>query len=196
MHINKGTVPPGGPHLEVAPGVKLTAATYDALYALIVEYRARHALPAGDPVKDVDDYVCGRWPHFCHADRMERAPDAAPKKLATRVAEWAGKLIREMPAGGYDLVDTREAARRAEICRTCPFQEDWRGRCSPCVASAESLLSTARKMKKTGLGDSALQGCKICGQDLRTLIWLPESVARATDEERKVLPQNCFKPKL
>ncbi len=189
MHVNKGTCPPNGPHFEVAPGVRLAAATFDALYALITEYRTRHALPPGDPKKDVDDYICGRWPHFCHPDRAEKAPPESPK-IANRVAEWASKLVREMPAGGYDLVDTREAARRAEICRACPFQESWRLKCTPCNASTDALLSTVRRMKRTGI--ETLGGCKICGIDLSTSFFLSESVMRPTDELRGSLPQNCW----
>lgn len=193
MHVNPGRQPPNGPHFQVAPGVELRAPTFEALYLLIVEYRARHALPAGDPRQDVDDYICGRWPHFCHADRKEAPPPTAPK-LSTRVAEWAAKLMRDMPAGGYELVDTREAARRAEICRNCPFQEAWRQRCTPCNASTDALLSTVRRMKRaTPFVDL---GCKLCGNDISTSAWLDEQTMKPSDDMRAKLPANCWIKKL
>lgn len=194
MHVNQGRCPPGGPHYDVAPGVRLTAATFEDLYTRIGEYRARHGVEAGDPRADVDNYVCGRWPHFCQPEKTEKA-GTPYMKISTRVGEWASKLIQKMPAGGFELVDTREAARRAEICRNCPFQESWRVHCTPCNASTDALLSTVRRMKKTGI-DKSLQGCGICGIDNPTSVWLGEDVLRPTDDLRAKLPQNCWIKKI
>lgn len=196
MHVNLLRPPPEGHHYPVAEGVVLRAPTYDALYLQIAEYRSRNGIPLGSPQKDVDDYVCGKWPHFCQPDKSEGpTKEDLHKKLFNRVAEWAARILTEMPAGGYTLVELKEAARRAEVCQKCPYNQSWKVTCAPCNANTDSVLSTVRRLKRTGI-DTSLKGCAVCGHDNLTGIWLPDDVMRATEEERAKVPSFCYKLKL
>ena len=178
MRINQGQIPPNGPHFPVAEGVVLHASTFDELYGMITEWRLRQGKEPGDVAKDVDNYVCAKWPHACHAEAGD-GPTAEMRRtpMSGRVATWAALKMRDMPAGGYPLVDDIVAARRAHTCLTCPFIKPWQQDCSGCNQSTRALLANIRKLRSVPFADSIL-GCEVCGHDNVTACLLDISAVR------------------
>jgi hypothetical protein len=183
MRVNQGQIPPNGPHFPVADGVVLKAATFDALYAMISEWRLRHGIDPGNVQKDVDNYICGKWPHACHPEPGDGASAEMRKvPMSGRVAAWAAVRMRDMPSGGYALVDDSIAAKRAHVCLTCPFIKPWAQDCSGCNQSTRALLANIRKLRTVPMADSIL-GCEVCGHDNLSACFLPvESVMPSTEQ--------------
>ena len=196
MRVNHGLKPPDGPHFPVAPGVVLRAHTFDMLYPMIHDYRITHGIDPGDPRKDVDNYVCAKWPNACLQEAGDGPTENDQKKLmSARVATWAAMRMRDMPAGGYALVGDDVARDRAAACIKCPYNVGWKTGCSPCNAGTESLLSVLRRLRRVSI-DSSLLGCQVCGHDTDTAVFMPNSTETPTEDQRPRLPPGCWKKNL
>ena len=192
MQVNRGVQCPGGPHFEVAPGVTLTAHTFDLLYQQIIEFRLRNGQPAGDVSGDVDRFICSRWPTFCLPDGKDGpTAEMLRSSLSNRVANSAALLIRGMPPGGYDLVETPEAVRRAKICLACPYKKSWRLGCSPCNASTDAILASVRRLRNIAF-DNSILACEVCGHDNATAVHLPLAVVTPKPEVFQRLAPGCW----
>jgi hypothetical protein len=145
--------------------------------------------------EDVDNYICGKWPHFCHKEDTDGPPPSKRSlSMVSRVNTWTILRSREAPPGGYNLVPQDEAERRAAICSACPANKGWI-KCQNCSQSTLSLLAIVRKLRGTKL-DNDLMGCDVCGHDNRTAIHLEISDMPAMDsEEQKYMPPGCWKKK-
>jgi len=191
MKINKGMIPPNGYHYPIAEGVRLNAATYDLLIELIQTWRTQSGIPIGDAHKDVDNYVCAKWPNACQPESHE-FPSQPPKNtMLRRVNGWAAIMMRNLPRGGYELVDQGTATERAATCSDCPFKKAWRSECNACMVSTDAVLSRVRQLRKITLDDSCL-GCSINGFDNKTAIHMPISSLNLSEEQKNKLPQNCW----
>lgn len=193
MRINYGLGTPGGPHFPVAPGVTLRAHTFPDLFELITEWRTRNGVEVGNPQRDVDNYVCSQWPHFCHKESNDGPPPSQRgKTMSSRVTTWAILRAREQPPGGYDMVSNDESEKRAQICAKCPLNVAWVG-CQNCHQSTLSILSVVRKLRGTSL-DNSLLACEACGHDNRTAVHLPLEILKPMDpQEQNHLPPGCWK---
>lgn len=192
MRVNLGLRPPNGPHYPVAPGVTLEAHTFDLLYPMITEYRMRHGIAPGDPVKDVDAYVCAKWPHACQQEPGDGPSNEDRKRgMAQRVATWAALMTRQMPQGGYQLVDDGAAKARAKACPLCPYNRNWRLGCAPCNRTSDALLGVLRKLRSVNV-DSSLLGCEVCGHDNATAVFMPDSSMKPDEATKAKLPPGCW----
>ena len=196
MKVNTGMGVPHGPHFEISKGVMLKAATFDLLYPQIIEYRLHHGIPPGDPVKDVNDYICGKWPSFCLPEPGD-GPDPAVLRasLAQRVTTWAAISIRNQPAGGYELVDDGAASDRAALCLQCPYNKPWRTNCAPCWAVTETLLAQLRRLRSTG-PTKPLFACEVDGSDNRTSVFMPDETMKPDAATAPRFWVSCWKRKL
>lgn len=191
MTINQGSVPPLGPHYPVAEGITLKAATFDKLYEIITEWRLRMGHPPGDPKKDVDNYVCTKWPHACRMTEQDGPPQIMRSQpLPVRIATWSAMMLRDQPAGGYEMVTQNQAEERAIACAACPFNKPWIT-CSSCVRSTLAALINLRRLRGTKLQDRTL-GCECCGWDNSTAIHFPIDKVQLTEDIKSRLPQCCF----
>jgi hypothetical protein len=196
MKVNKGAGTPNGPHFEVAPGVVLRAHTFDLLYPMITEYRMRHGIPPGNAEADVDAFVCAKWPHMCQPESGDGpTPEMRGRKMSGRIAAWAALKAREMPVGGYALVDDGVALERATACQTCPYNRAWKTDCAPCNATSEALLGVIRRLRRVKI-DNSLLGCEVCGNDINTAVFMPDETVKPSDIERPRLPPGCWIKKL
>ncbi len=201
MRVNEGRCPPNGWHFPIG-SVTLEALTRSDLVKAITEYRMRSGQAAGDPVKDIDEYVCKKWPHFCireYHDTM--APNHAPvgpppaATLNNRVSLWAALQVQKIPPGGHHLVNQKVADERAAICLSCPRNHPWKSGCGACNATAEHILMTVRKTNRTQY-DDRIFGCEVGGFDLRTMAWLPADMAKPDQNELPFLPKSCWRVSL
>jgi len=191
MKLNQGVVPPNNFHYPIENGVVLKASSYDMLVKEIVKWKTQNGIPIGDPDKDIDDYVCSRWPSYCRPDDNEGKMVNKNSDLLKQVNGWAAITLRETPLGGYHLVDQNVAAARCKICIDCPFNKPWRSGCGSCMKATDTILIRLRQLRKIML-DESLMGCAINGFDNRTAVHLPISALKLTEEKLQSIPQNCW----
>jgi hypothetical protein len=190
MKLNKGIIPPNGFHFPVDGGVTLKAATYELLIKEIETWRTQNGIAIGEPERDVDNYFCAKWPHFClpepHETTMLRGDS-----INKQVNAWAAIMLRNTPMGGYNLVNQDEAENRCKTCVACPFNKAWRGTCANCTKATDTILIRLRQLRKITL-DESLLGCSINGFDNKTAIHLTTSGLKITPEKKSQIPQNCW----
>jgi hypothetical protein len=199
VKVSPGRTPPRGYHYPVSetPRVVLEAITQEHLEKAICEWRMRNGKPPGDPRREYNDYVCSRWPTYCIpevGDQVHSAVSGNPTpqaqdELANRVPMWAAGMTRRIP---QSLVNQREADRRAEICAGCPRNRPWKGRCTGCQQTTESILIAVRRLSRTPL-DQRLFGCEVAGFDCKTAVWLKEDLVKLSEDERGKTPPGCWR---
>jgi len=191
MKVNTGIIPPNGFHYVVNDLVTLRAGTYELLIKAIGDWRTQNGIPVGDPERDLDNYVCSKWPTYCRPEEEEQKAVSTNQNMYRHVNAWAAIMLRNIPAGGYDLVDQKTAEERVKTCITCPFNKAWRKDCVPCMKSTDTILIRLRQLRKITLDDDVM-GCAINGFDIKTAVHLPDSAFQMTAETKAKLPQNCW----
>ena len=121
MKANAGIIPPNGYHYVVNDLVTLRAGTFDLLVKALGDWRTQNGIPVGDPERDIDNFICSNWPTFCQTEPREQAAMTKNQNMYKHVNAWGAIMLRNMPAGGYSLVDQKTAEDRVKTCITCPF---------------------------------------------------------------------------
>ena len=186
-------VPPGGWHYPIQPGITVTAGSHKELCDKVFAYRLQHGISEGNIERDIDRYICSRWPHTCQMEPQDYGIPAQPEPqpdIKTRVARSTARFVAGMPQGGYQLVNQTEAESRAEICSKCPLNVVWRSGCSSCTANVATLGITVRKHRNTKV-DGSLKACNQLGTDLQTMVHLPVSVIPQVQGVE--IPPNCWR---
>lgn len=189
-------VPPGGFHFvdsSSGQAVRIEGESTDDVASKVLKYRLANSLPVGNPLKEVNDYICGNWSHFC--DDPENLPRILPtlfnqgEHISRRVASWMADFVRNYR--GDPGVGQNEAERRAAICANCPqnIRYDETG-CGACLDNIARLAFVFKANRQTGL-DSELRGCKGTAQHNGCAVWaktlppVPDGVILASNCWRK-----------
>jgi hypothetical protein len=195
MRPRSSTVPPTGYHyLQVSRlgETRIEGSSFEDVAGQVLKYRVANGLDLGDPLTEVFDYVCQKWPHFCDdlspkVVEPKQGANLSPQ-MSTRVLEWlarqADARVREQP-----FVTETETQRRSEICLNCPNNVRWTDSgCGPCINRATQLGYLLRG--GTTSPYAALGACKVIGQDnvtaARVNNLLPHNLA---DQ----LPDQCWR---
>ena len=183
-----GMIPPGGWHYRQGD-VRLEAVTYEMLIKTVENYRAENNLQQGDVVGDVNSYICGNWPHFCHGvdsvSVISHLTPTAASQLLADVQSWARLLLNSTKPPPLVLDELAEA--RAQICAQCPKNLNWRSSCASCVASVDRLSAGVRHGRDTKTSAN-LGGCSVMRHDNRSAVFLDRDVfLKASD-----LPTECW----
>jgi len=183
-----GMVPPGGWHYYQSD-VKLAGYSYADLIKAVETYRAENHLPGGDIEGDVASYICSNWPNFCHGVDMVSITSVnattATGELMNDIGTWAKGILHSNEP--HPLVSEDLAETRAQICRACPNNVNWRGGCTSCIASTDRLCASVRQARDTK-SSAVLGGCTLMRHDNRSAIFMDRSVLqRATN-----LPDACW----
>ena len=184
----QGMVPPGGFHYFQGD-VRLTGENLGDLYRVVTIHRAQNDIPNSSAIDDVNNYLCGQWPEFCHdIDNIvfELIPaNVNIQQLLDDIQTWARNLLaspRPHPLVGDELAETR-----AQICGRCPKNINWRGGCAPCVTATDRLSASVRQARETA-SSAVLGGCTVLRHDNRAAIFLnPEDLSKSPD-----LPAYCW----
>ena len=155
------------------------------------------------PDGDIDDYICGRWPHVCHRDYGDTmAPNHSPttanpaSTLVNRVPLWAAlpRSSRFLP-GGTPWSARRSPTSAPKSAPNARVISVWKTGCGSCHATAEQILMTIRKLNRTPQ-DDRLFGCEVAGVDLKTIVWFSPEKARPEANELPFLPNSCWRKAL
>lgn len=157
------------------------------LETMLLSYKIREGLDPERVTDEVDEYFCGAYPSRCREDNNV-TPQLSPKvHLAAKVAAYVAKAIRiDAQKSGIPRVDPAEALRRADICRGCPFNQQWEASCTLCE---ESIKVAGGKMVKKGpqIPDKGLHGCTAFGT------WLPLAVRTKWTHFDARAPGHCWR---
>ncbi len=193
MTPKEGIIPPGGFHYEdKIQHFRVEGSSYQSVAEAVLRYRLENKLNVGNPLKDVLDYVCTNWPHFCSVHNPPINGGNANPSLASRVSVWMSGLYRAartLPAGNF--VTQEEASRRAKICEKCPLNKDWKTGCGSCLQSAVQLGYTFRAGRSVP-NEKALGACEASGQENATAVWVKGLTPLSPDEYSK-LPAPCWR---
>ena len=189
----ENVVPPGGFHYEDKEHrYRIDGHSYQSVADAVLRYRIENKIPVGDPLKDVLDYVCRNWPHFCSAHNPPVAGNASPS-LSSRVSVWMAALYRAARtlATTGNFVDDATANRRAATCEKCPFNKDWRTGCGSCLEATAQVGYTFRAGRKVG-NEKRLGACEIIGQENATAVWV-KGLPPVAPSEHQQLPAFCWR---
>src|SRR5438045_7380234 len=102
MRFRAGVVPPA-PSPELTPGkfyfpqeyagglTYLSGSTTEELIQSVLSFRARQGIEIGDPAKEIDLFLCNRFPHLCHEfdPSQPQVADESPQfDPNPRLASW------------------------------------------------------------------------------------------------------------
>jgi hypothetical protein len=185
-------VPPGGWHFvdtSTGQSVRIDGDNFKHLASNVLNLRISNGKPAGNPLEEVAEFICGQWPHFCRGGDGEAPPQRGENAshISRRVMVWMNTFL----SARLGLVDAKEADRRASVCALCPKNVDHRqSGCASCVQQVERDSFVFRKARVTP-SDKKLGACEIIGQHNQTavhaeLLDLPPAV-------RQELPAHCWR---
>jgi hypothetical protein len=137
--LNPNLRPPGGYRFVDANGVTHDSDKISTLAEIVGRHRERAGFAVGNPMADILDQICGKYPRFCREVQAPGVP--AEKTLAITVAHRIRQEIMHPPSERN--VDSDEAARRAAICAACPHRVNWAEKCPPCLKSVQKYIRVA-----------------------------------------------------
>ena len=183
-----GMIPPSGWHF-IDGDARLNAGTYDKLLQVVENYRAENHLPSGDVEGDVNSFICGNWPTFCHGvDMVSITSVNAPTRtseLMNDIQTWAKNIL--MSTKRLPLVTDDLAEQRAKTCRSCPQNINWRAGCGSCINATDRLCANVRQARDTA-STAVLGGCMKLRHDNRTAVFIDRDELQLTTD----LPDNCW----
>jgi hypothetical protein len=140
----------------------------------------------GDLQPGWQDRVCNKicddpkMKHLCSdtGDTERQITNADVLRFLATVTKWA--------ASGGSIVDSETSERRAAICADCPENVPVRG-CMGCSSAIPKIMTLMKGAITTR--DDELQGCNVCGCQLRAKVHLPRDVMVDGDN---TFPDHCW----
>lgn len=192
---NPAVYPPDGFYFLQDGTIRIQGASMPKLAIAVRDYRISHGLPVGNPLLEVNDFTCARYPSGCR-DLNPKYDMPDPKKQVTvpgsigiTTNKWLTDLYRALSSASGSLrVGQAEADRRAAICAGCPKQLFWGTGCGGCDAASKRLAFNIRNGKEAAGGDK-LMACGVLREDTRTSVWI-DGLKPA---ENGNLPATCWR---
>jgi hypothetical protein len=182
-------IPPGGFHFpEPFNGgtVRIEGGSYEEVARRLLQFRIDNGIAPGNPLDEVYEYVCGKWPHFCRAASTE-PPATRPSVLpfTHRVVHWLSQFVRAVPSSSS--VTAQEAARRASICASCPNNRRVETGCASCLDNIERVSFVWLRGRER---DQRLGGCTALGQHNGVAV---HAAQWHDDPAAATLPAHCWR---
>jgi hypothetical protein len=175
-------------YTDPVSGVTVVGDTPEMIAKRVLREREAKGLPVGDPIVDVEEWLCQKLPAWCN-----RIAEPYVKKNYTHldVKAFLASVGDSVKSG---VVDKEEAGRRATICTTCPYNQKVSG-CEGCSGVANAVYKLIGS-KATHV-DGKLKQCGICGCSLKAKVWVkPAGIKSATQIQKnlKAYPSWCWVP--
>jgi hypothetical protein len=184
--VNVNLFPRDGYIFVESDGSKHRGDDWSKLMAKVSEYRKRAKLPQGDVEAEVMAQACARNPSHCHEENGANAKQLAVTSLKGRALRYLS-FLRSL-GNKIPWVSAQEAAERANICASCPYNTPLPEGCSSCRAAVKAMhneiLGRGRKQ------DARLNGCAILGESLQASVHVDHDVV-----DNSSLPGHCFRKK-
>lgn len=187
---NLRDVPPGGWfYLERETGQRFSSDDYDTLIAEVKRHREYKGLDVSDVGRLVQEQICiGLSEKECKAYPGEdyKPVSNLTQSLTTDMAVSVNKAVTKFLLSGAEFEAREEAARRAEICRKCPFNVP-ASNCS-CHVVYRALALTIPKDRR----HNDISVCMCCGCSLPVKVNMPAAVLRESVNPKAVFPAWCW----
>ena len=183
-------VPPGGwRYLQPETRVWFTSDTFADLVSQVTIHRGYKGLPTENVGTDIERQLCwGLTEEQCQPEPGEdyRPVRDLSSELTVGMALSFSKALVAFFSGGGQIVPKEESARRADICRGCPFNKP--SKSCPCT-SVYSLVEAfiPKDRKETGVSV-----CMACGCSLQAKVLVPAEVVAASLPPETVVPPWCW----
>lgn len=183
-----GFKPPGGWHYKDGD-VLLEANTLNELYNIVESFRAENYLNVGDVKGDINAFLCGTYPNYCHGVDMVIVTSVSPpnreSELLSDITTWSKNILNSNKQ--VHLVSSELAEARARICLDCPRNINWRSGCGACVTATERLSTSIRKARDTA-STPRLGGCAVLRHDNRSAVFFDAEHLEISGN----LPDKCW----
>lgn len=167
---SQGMIPPGGWKFDTPHG-ELRGASVAELSKRIADYREANLLEPGDPLQELTDQLCAKWPTWCRGWPENSAYAPPPKASGSIVKAWLAKTLYATRGGG-ELVDPVVAMERAEVCTQCPMHQ----KASFCCGGTSAARIIAKKITRARNEGNGLVQCAALGYDCYAAVNLPISI--------------------
>lgn len=187
--INFNLYPPDGYCFKEKDGSFHRSDGWKNLAEKIRAYRELNRFEIGDPLGDIMNQVCAKYPHFCN----EPVPFVLQNNSSgmthnQRVLAWLAAMLGYFRLKALKRVDRIEANRRAEICARCPMQMSLNTSCGACI----TMVETTRNVISSGVPfrHQNLLPCSVLGEDMTTSVEIIQTPA-----DNAALPGHCWRKK-
>lgn len=189
---NTHTAPPGGwryraPHTgQPFVGASLP----DLLHQVRAHYKATGYKQPENLEQLVEENLCAAMPDYCTGNAQPVRPTLAH---TLHTVLQGTKTLGSWLLGGRHYVEQAVANQRAQVCSSCPMNEEPEG-CTSC--NRKSLTEAVEKIvgKRSTPYDGQLQACRVCACHLRSKVHLPHAVLwrHMPAEQKERLPAHCW----
>lgn len=128
----------------------------------------------------------------CEADYMSSCcsdgPVGATRQITAADVKRFFSTVSAWIASGGSLVDPETSELRSSVCASCPQNVRVRG-CMGCSGVVPKLLKLLKGASTTH--DHQLQGCNVCGCQLKAKVHLPSDVM-VDGTEAQDFPEHCW----
>lgn len=177
--------PPGGWRYEQPEtGYVMTSGSLAGLISKIQEHRKGNAIEAGDPERDVHEFICAKSPELCMRQTAIIEKPGLGLEDVRAFAETVKAIVAKRGEGCY--VESEQAEKRAAVCVSCPHNKRLPG-CTPCQGIA-NLVSLNRETSR----DDSLKQCAVCGCFLSSKVHLTNEVILETQAKDYTFPDWCW----
>ncbi len=189
---SKTTVPPDGfKYLQRETGLWIRADIWDELVDLVIAHREHKGLPKyerGTVDREIQRQMClGAAKGVCRGEPGENYQplDDKVRSLSLDMIVEAGRTLVAWVTS-HTMASPEESKRRADICRSCPFNKEIpQCICTPLYKAMAAMIPASRR-------EEGLLICGICGCSLAAKVLAPIDVVRAGNPEGTKLPEWCW----
>jgi hypothetical protein len=183
--INNNVFPKGGFSFKDENNVTHTSNSWPGVIAKVQRFRERAGVPIGDVAAEVIAQACRVNPGLCRTENAVYAETLAKTTLKTRVLKWITALREHVQVHPLVFVPDDERRNRANVCATCPGNNELPGGCQSCVKALNELRKATIGKR---LLDARLHACGFLGEDLPTAVHLDSTRVANND-----LPAHCWR---
>lgn len=185
---NENLFPPNGFEFFDAEKIRHTGKSIHDLISNLAAYRTRRGLDAGDPIAEVNEQLCEKYPSRClngkPAEKGEATSKTRKGSLGTRIAGWLRLVWGKASMKRIEYASEEQVKARVRICAACPKHVSMPGNCAACAETVNTISFQLR----AGRDDlsSLLRMCDYAATDLRVDVLLQQNADPNA-------PSNCWK---
>ncbi len=185
QQINNNVFPKGGFHFKDENGVEHVSNTWPGVIAKVRRYRERAGQPPGDVAGEVITQACRENPGLCREQDPTYAATLQKTTLKTRVLKWLTALRDVVQTQPLTFVPDDERKNRANVCATCPGNNELPGGCTSCAKALDELRKATVGKR---FSDARLHACGFLGEDLPAAVHIDSTRVANND-----LPGHCWR---
>lgn len=187
--------PPGGWRYKVPEtGQDFSEPSLDSLIQkLLHHYKANGYTPPADLPILIEDFVCNRIPDYCTGNEPIKPRFIAGMAHTFHMVVQGTRTLISWAGQGFQKVSIERSEVRAEICVSCPNNQEPEG-CTACNINGLRDLTDKIAGKQTTKYDGALKACKVCSCQLKAKTRLPIEALwpHMSGEQKAALPERCW----